>query len=597
MQYPHLSAPRLTRMIRAAFGGYDRSPDAPPESLYDMENLSGSAYPALSPRPPRGTYLTPRRLRGLCAVSTPEGEALCYVEGESGELVIGGVRYPLGLSDSEKRLIPLGDRLVILPDRKLFHIGEGRAEALDVSVTVTAPAADGTDPADTSAVTYTLCRPDGTPYLPLIPAAAPPASPAIGSYWLDTASATPALYRFTAEREAWEEVRDTCVRVTARGIGVPFRVGDGVRLEGVTPADARSLAGTHRLLGRGEDHLILRGILRGTTRQRAPLTVSRRLPPLDDAIAVGNRLWGFFHGVGEDGVCRSLIRACRAGDVFNWDVLPEDAGEADAPYLCEVGAGGPFTALAVYRGAPYFFKEGAAFRAEGTTAKNFRIRREDLPGVASGCRESVCVAGGKLIYRAPDALCLYDGSRVTDLSAPLGGQILRRVAAGALGDRVYLSLTDGEGAHHLFVYDVARGHFHREDGTRASRFCACGGELYFHDNPSGAIRTVNGSGTADGDPISWMAQTALFAAPDLRPLSPIRLDARLHLPLGASLHVDIQYDSDGRWHYLRSLHGHLLGSASLPIPPRSCDHFRLRFRGVGNARLYRLCAVVREREE
>ena len=71
-----------------------------------------------------------------------------------------------------------------------------------------------------------------------------------------------------------------------------------------------------------------------------------------------------------------------------------------------------------------------------------------------------------------------------------------------------------------------------------------------------------------------------------------RLQIRLEVSEGASLDVFVQYDSDGWWRKIRSLAEGKKRSVYLPIIPRRCDHYRIRFVGHGEWKLH---AMARER--
>ena len=65
----------------------------------------------------------------------------------------------------------------------------------------------------------------------------------------------------------------------------------------------------------------------------------------------------------------------------------------------------------------------------------------------------------------------------------------------------------------------------------------------------------------------------------------------MELEEGASVMVEMQFDSDGTWHKVRTLEATVKRSFYLPIVPRRSDHFRIRIRGTGSWKLY---SLVRE---
>mgnify|MGYP003298692046 CR=1 FL=1 len=70
-----------------------------------------------------------------------------------------------------------------------------------------------------------------------------------------------------------------------------------------------------------------------------------------------------------------------------------------------------------------------------------------------------------------------------------------------------------------------------------------------------------------------------------------RVKLRMELEKDSSVDIHIQFDSDGEWHQVETLVTTKKRSFQIPILPRRSDHFRLRFTGVGQWRLY---SLVRE---
>ena len=191
-------------------------------------------------------------------------------------------------------------------------------------------------------------------------------------------------------------------------------------------------------------------------------------------------------------------------------------------------------------------------------------------------------------------MCAYDGSLPVEMSSALGDVKYGEAVAGAHGNKYYISMKDGGGVWQLFVYDTARGLWHREDNTHVEGFCSCREELYFIDHADKKIKTVFGSGAKETAPVEWMAETGLIGAdtPGRKYVS--RLTVRMWLDMGAKLWFFVQYDSGGDWEYLFTMTGSSLRSFSVPIRPRRCDHLRLRVVGEGEAKIYSIAKVIEE---
>ena len=72
-------------------------------------------------------------------------------------------------------------------------------------------------------------------------------------------------------------------------------------------------------------------------------------------------------------------------------------------------------------------------------------------------------------------MCAYDGSLPVEISAALGEVHYSEAVAGGHGNLYYISMKDNLNAYHLFVYDVAKGMWHKEDNRQVDQFCSCRG--------------------------------------------------------------------------------------------------------------------------
>ena len=310
---------------------------------------------------------------------------------------------------------------------------------------------------------------------------------------------------------------------------------------------------------------------------------------MDYVIQCGNRLWGCRYGPDHKGQTVNEIYASALGDFRNWQRFQ---GLSTDSYAVSLGADGPFTGAAEHLGYPVFFREGYIHKIYGSYPAAFRLQSTPCPGVQRGSAASLALVGQLLYYKSPAGVCAYDGAAPADVSQALGGRLYRDAAAGALRGKYYISMKDGAGQSHLFVYDSARGLWHREDDTRAACFCACREDLFFLTS-AGQIVSVTGAGEPEGD-FSWLAETGQIgaASPDCKYLT--RLNLRLYLAQGAEMELWVRYDEEADWRRLASLQGRPLGSVTLPAPVRRCDHLRLRLTGRGEMRLYSLTKTMEQ---
>jgi hypothetical protein len=181
------------------------------------------------------------------------------------------------------------------------------------------------------------------------------------------------------------------------------------------------------------------------------------------------------------------------------------------------------------------------------------------------------------------------------VSYALGNEAYSEAVGGAHGNKYYISMKDVLGKYQLFVFDTAKGMWHKEDELRADCFCSCRGELYAICK--GKIITMLGSGTKDTEPVEWMAETGEIgiSSPDMKYIS--RLTIRMALDIGAVVNISAQYDMDDEWVHLCELTGTSLRSFSIPIRPRRCDHVKLRFEGEGMGKIFSITKTIEQGSE
>ena len=575
MRYPLLSELPVSREMIDAFGGYNHNLRIGAGEFYDMENMTSAHYPVLSPRPSRGIYAEPDRPQGLIAKDT-----LCYVDG--GDFVMGEYRVAMNLTRdaAPKSLISMGAYVIIMPDKKYINTADiTDYGSIEASVTTTTP------------VTFELCKIDGTGYSDAVAQETEPSDPQNMDLWIDTSSTPNALKQYSYTGSMWVSIATTYIKISATGLGKPFHVGDGVTISGVSAVDG--LNNTMTLWDCGDNYIVVTGILERVTTQETAITVARRMPNMDFVVESGNRLWGCRYGTDVNGNMVNEIYASKLGDFKNWNCF---MGISTDSYVVTVGTDGQFTGAITHLGSPLFFKETCMHKVYGNSLP-FGVQDTACRGVQRGCGGSLAIVNEVLYYKSRSAVCAYDGSLPVEMSAALGDVVYSDAVAGAIGNKYYISMKDSGGLYHMFVYDTARGMWHREDNTQATSFCSCRGDLYFIDAADNKIKTALGTGERDGEPVRWMVETGVIGtdSPDKKYIS--RLDVRMMISLGTTVDFYIQYDSEEEWEMLFSMEGHTLRSFTIPIRPHRCDHFRLRMEGDGAAKVYSICKNIEQGSE
>lgn len=625
MRYPILEELPVSRSMTEEFLGYNHNLRIGGGEFYDMKNLTSSHYPVLSPRGKRGVYAEPTSPQGMIAK-----DALCYVDGS--DFVINGYHIDMRLSvvptDCPKRLISMGAYVIILPDAKwvntanwsndtnTFDEKDGWGEINAKYETLV-----GVDGGYVS-TTFTLCKADGTSYdTPYTNISEPTytetdadgntvkVDPANGQLWLDTSSVPHSLKMYSASSGMWVSIATTYIKISSVGIGNAFEVYDGIKISGLGEGIAlndynaenaelvghrrdqlKDLDGSAVVWAKGEDYIVVVGILDEVTAISNKITITREMPDMDYVIESENRLWGCKYGV-VDGKPVNEIYASKLGDFKNWNCF---MGLSTDSYAASCGTDGVFTGAITHLGYPLFFKENCLHKVYGNYPANYQIQTITCRGVQKGSHESLAIVNEILYYKARSGVCAYDGSLPGEISYQFGEEKYSEAVAGSHGNKYYISMRDTKGAYHLFVYDTAKSMWHKEDDVSVLCFCSCRDDLYFIDRSDNKIKTIYGSGTAEDGPVEWMAETGIIgtSSPDRKYVS--RLTIRMALDKGSEVAFYAQYDSFGEWHHLSSMVGSSLRTFAVPVRPRRCDHFRLRIVGTGDAKIYSIAKTIEE---
>ena len=577
MRYPKLKELKTSRQMVDTFRGYNHNLRISDGEFFDMKNMTSDFYPVLSPRGKRGFYVKPASPQGLIAK-----DAICYVDGR--DFVMGEYRIGMDLSvaeeDCPKQLISMGAYVIIMPDKKYINTMDltdfGEIEASFTS---------STD------VSFALCTITGDTYDDTVISPTEPDNPENLDYWIDTSTVPHALKQYSAASGMWVSIATTYIKISATGIGKPFQQYDGVTISGIVDEGLQDLNSSMVIWAKGDDYIVVLGILDTVTTQEAAITVERRMPNMDYVTESENRLWGCRYGIAVNGEVVNEIYACKLGDFKNWNCF---MGISTDSYAASCGTDGQFTGAITHLGYPLFFKENCVHKVYGNYPANFQIQTTACRGVQKGCHQSLAIVNETLFYKARSGICAFDGSLPTEVSYALGNEAYSDAVGGAHGNKYYVSMKDAYGAWHLFVYDTAKGMWHKEDDLQASAFCSCKGELYCVDARNRNIITMFGSGEPDAGAVPWMVETGELgiSSPDMKYIA--RVIVRMFMEIGAKADIYAQYDMSDEWVHVCTIRGTDLRSFSIPIRPRRCDHMKLRIVGEGMTKIYSITKTTEQ---
>ena len=590
MILPTLEEIQTSRSMIETFLGYNHNYRINEAEFYDMKNLTSSHYPLLSPRKKRGTY---------CIVDNPNGmvakDALCYVDGTKlyiNEKSVDG----LILSDSPKQLISMGAYIIIMPDKMYVNTTNlsdmGNIEGVF-------PATEG----QVVSASYEMCKLDGNAYTDAKKSSTPPENPDNMQLWIDTSTVPNVLKQYSATSGVWNQIATTYIKISSPNIAKPFKQYDAVKITGLPPkfsdleGKISPLWGVYHDEGTDDraegtnDYVVVVGFLDEATTEETELRLSRDMPLLDFVIESENRLWGCRYGEDINGNTVNEIYASKLGDFKNWNCF---MGLSTDSYVASCGTDGQWTGAIAHLGYPLFFKETCLHKVYGNYPANYQIQTTTCRGVQKGCHKSLDIVNEVLYYKSRSSVCAYDGSLPAEISSVFGEAAYKDAIAGHLGNKYYISMKDDKDDPNLFVYDASKGMWHKEDDVQVDEFCNCRGELYYIDRKNKAIKTINGSGTEDTEPVEWMAESGIIGAsmPDKKYIS--RFVVRMALDVGAKVDFYIQYNSMGKYERVETVRSTSLRSFSMPIRPKRCDHFRVKIVGVGDAKIYSITKTIEQ---
>lgn len=355
----------------------------------------------------------------------------------------------------------------------------------------------------------------------------------------------------------------TANTITTTGADWPFRVGDAVEITGCTTAAENNK--TPIIRGVSGKTLTFYDNTFTAASEAAAVTIKRKIPDLDFICESNYRLWGT-HG--------NTIYSSKYGDPLNFFVF--DGLSSDSYYI-DVGSDGEFTGCMPYSSHICFFKENTLHKLYGSKPANFQIVTANVYGVQAGCERSMCIVNEQLLYKGVNGVYSYNGGVPELVSDKFGTVRYSEAAAACDGERYYISMKNGD-VWSLFVYDVLRNMWLREDDTHALDMAFSDGYVYFLD-ASGALYKIDRS--ADRRDIEWSATFCPFNETVNERKGYSKFHLRMDLSAGAWLSIDIKTDGDTLWRCIYTTHNERAKTISVPIIPTRCDSVSIRIRGKG----------------
>lgn len=582
MYNPRLGELYTNREIITRFKGYENNSVIDENAFSFTENTGFGAFPALSSRNKRLLFnISGESLHGVFSK-----EKIVYIN--NGELHYAGKKVTdltFPDIDEERKFVSMGAKLIIFPDKVYVNTENfedyGSLEAVFKS---------------SGEVTCSMCKADGELYGDYVMSPIPPENPANGDLWLDTSDETHVLRQFYETVNFWQELAQTYIRISTTGIGAKFKEYDGVVLSGFGNSD---VDGSHVIRHKGDDFIVVTGVIDNTLTLDTTIKVERRVPHMDFVCEYGNRIWGCSSETNE-------IFASKLGDPTNFNTF---MGISTDSYAVSLGSDGPFTAATSYRGYILFFKENCVHKIYGQNPP-YTVVTSYIRGVQKGSHGSVVCLNETLYYKSVGGICAYEGGVPICVSGALGDTYYSDAVAGAYFNRYYICMSDRNGDRHLFVYDEDKGLWHREDNADIRGFANNNCNLYFIMKQGDTYRLglIDGESRygdftnslkdfeTEGD-FTWCAESGLWGLglPENKYYSDVVL--RASGTKGARLSVWFEFDSSKEWVKQIEKAFDKTGSVMLPFITPRCDHLRVKIQGKGDVKIYSISRKIESGSE
>lgn len=356
---------------------------------------------------------------------------------------------------------------------------------------------------------------------------------------------------------------------------VNFRAGDTVEISGCTTLEDNNITATVREIRDTDDGGETKSVLvfdantfqAGT--EAGAVTIRRKAPKLSVICESDNRIWG------AEG---NTIYASALGDPTNFYTY--DGVDTDS-YAVAVSSDGKFTGGCGYGKSVLFFKEDRMIKILGDYPSQYTLYEYQVPGVKSGSELSLCNVNETIYYHGREGIYRYSGGSPELISDVFGMHRYENAAAGAAGDRYYISMhergTGGEWG--LWVYDISRGLWVQEDGTEARCFTKNGEKLLYIDG--GAQKLVCVNPEESDELIQWSGTLCRMdeTVHNRKCYSKLYLRGEL-LTDEAWLQAEISCDGEP-FRKVYTSRDKRTKTLVIPILPTRCDSFRVRLSGEG----------------
>lgn len=586
---PYLSeVQNASKKYSVAFRGLNYGEGTQDGEFAETYNLSTDQFPCITQRAERisaGEYKNPTTLHAKGKLLVIDGTDVYY-----GETKVGTV------TEGKKQTATIGNYIVIFPDKKYYKVptedengvmqdgefGSMEIEYKESGVQFTSSTIKISSDFRVSGctVTFDTITKEGANF-PFkrgdevsITTHSVNGLAVNGTVFIHSVTPDKLTFMSNAFVQAMSNVEATISLKNKREANFPFKEGDAVTITGCKE-NGNNKTAEIIIRGATPEELTFDENAFTEATEWEEVTISRTVPDLDFICESNYRLWGT-HG--------NTIYSSKFSDPFNFKVLD---GLATDSYAIEVGSEGEFTGCIPYSSHICFFKENTLHKLYGTKPSNFQVTTVNVYGVQSGSERSMHIVNEQLLYKGVGGVYAYTGGVPELISEKFGTKRYSEAVACCDGEKYYISMKQGD-TWNMFVYDVLKNIWLREDDTQAVDMTFFDGKVYYLDAEGGLYYIDK---TADRSDIEWGATFCTMHETMNERKGYSKFHLRMDLSAGAWLAVDIKTDNDLQWRQIYTTHNEKAKTVSIPIIPTRCDSIDIRLRGKGKCTIK---AFIRE---
>lgn len=531
-----INALDVTEERTIEFKGLNRKEYVQDGEMSDMLNLTSDRYPLLCPRKLRGEYALPEGVAKPLSIVTRYGKIAMIAEKSDSSIAFffgdDEVTELAGLLSADTYMVPINTKICFFPEQI---------------------------------------------YLTVPPSGELPQTAAWG-------------YLAASKSVSGVNVTISDDYAVIPVSGNPFKEDDAVNIVGTVTASGTtyqvnisttvSVSGANSISIASESFIELIG--EGV--QSATLTAEiKRAVPEDLAYVIewNNRLWGVSN---ED----NTVYACKLGDPTNWQYYQ---GTSIDSFYAQQGTDEVWTGSAAYSAHLIFFKQNSMCKIYGTSPSSYQVVNAKVFGCEEGSSKSIVVLNDVVFYKSTLGIMAYEGGTPYSIGEKLNTKF-KNVVSGTDGIKYYASVELEDGSHEVFVLDVEKALWHKEDNKAFRDTCTLDGRMYFIDADDDKVYVTNPETPTESRLMKWSAVFGPFDeyVEDRKIYS--RLSLRFLAKPKAIVKVFIKMDR-GEWETVGEYAYTETGGETIPIVPRRCDRYSIRIDGMGECEIKSLTRRVR----